>query len=356
MKGPRTRWPLFFVGGLAACSAAITTLGLSNAVDEIKFSHARHGRAKVECLACHESIYDAQTLTGSFLPPEAKCLECHKKEKASNNCQFCHTDVKLAQHWPTRKPNLKFGHQKHIELVKEDCSKCHFQLKEPGLDVRISGGHPACQQCHTPHGEQFQQTKCDSCHQDLKRYGLKPVTELSHQGDFLRNHALPARAAGQSCASCHEQNFCLDCHAKTAMAPLNVILPDRPDRDFIHRNDFFSRHPIEAAADPASCKQCHANKTCEQCHAANNVGAAAANPRNPHPPGWALPGSGQFHGDAARRDINNCASCHDQGAQSNCVTCHKVGGIGGDPHPPSFGRKHSLSEAHSNSMCLICHR
>ena len=50
--------------------------------DQIRFSHATHARAKVACLACHEEIYDAKTMEGRFLPPEAKCLECHKEKKA----------------------------------------------------------------------------------------------------------------------------------------------------------------------------------------------------------------------------------------------------------------------------------
>jgi len=51
----------------------------------------------------------------------------------------------------------------------------------------------------------------------------------------------------------------------------------------------------------------------------------------------------------------SCASCHDQGAQSNCVQCHKVGGIGGDPHPPGFRSRHNLNEARSDGRCVACH-
>jgi len=143
------------------------------------------------------------------------------------------------------------------------------------------------------------------------------------------------------------------------MVSLNVVLPDRPDKSFIHRNDFFSRHQIEAREDPGSCVRCHGSgekSSCVACHKSQNVASGLSTARNPHPAGWGLPGSGQFHGEAARRDIVSCASCHDQGAQSNCVQCHKSGGIGGDPHPVSFGSKHSLQEARSNGSCLVCHR
>jgi hypothetical protein len=339
----------------------MTAIGFAPDADEIKFSHARHAKAKVECLACHESIYDAKDLKGSFLPKEAKCLECHKKEKETGNCVMCHSEPKLAATWPRREPGVKIDHAKHIELTKEDCTKCHFALKEPGIDVKISAGHDACLSCHEPHGKQFDGAQCNGCHVDLKRYQYKPAAELSHQGDFLRQHQVAAKAAGASCASCHEQNFCLDCHGRTAMAAPGVGMQDRPDRSFIHRNDFFSRHSVEAQADPASCQKCHGatagQSSCMQCHTAQHVSTASLSPRNPHPAGWALPGAGNgFHGDAARRDATSCMSCHDQGAQSNCVSCHKVGGVGGDPHPITFGKRHSLAEARSSAVCLTCHR
>jgi Cytochrome c7 and related cytochrome c len=354
----RARLLLFALVSVAACATAMVTLR-NPVADEILFPHARHAKAGVECITCHDGVWDETALGKPQLPPEAKCLECHKAKKESRDCNFCHSEPQLAAAWPTPEPHLKFNHSKHIDLVKEDCKVCHIQLSEPRADKAPVEGHGACLSCHEgPHPAQFAQARCDTCHVDLKRYPMKPVVELSHQGDFVKNHAIAARAAGQSCAACHEQNFCLDCHTTvTALGPPGLMQPDRPDRNFIHRNDWLSHHPIDAAADPASCRSCHAPRSCDACHNSLNVGAAGSNPRNPHPPGWSARGFGvAFHGDAARRDINSCASCHDQGAQSNCVTCHKVGGVGGDPHPTGFSSQHSLQESRTNSMCLTCHR
>jgi hypothetical protein len=352
------RWPLLLCLALAARASAIE---LDVEADEIKFPHSRHAKAKVECLTCHEEIYDAKDLNGQFLPLEKKCLECHRKAKESGNCKMCHTEVKLAANWPKRQPHVRINHATHIEKVKEDCSRCHSKLKEPGIDVPISDGHSGCFSCHQPHVQQYQAAQCSTCHVDLKHSGLQPLAEFSHQGNWLKRHMTAARSEGASCASCHEQSSCLDCHAQTAMVPPGVGMQDRPDRSFIHRNDFFSRHMIEAAADPASCRKCHgaqsSRTSCQQCHTALNVSPASVSPRSPHPSGWALRGAGPaFHGDAAARDAVSCQACHDQGAQSNCVQCHRVGGIGGDPHPVSFGGHHTLQEAARTPMCLICHR
>ena len=350
----RRAW-LFGCLAAVACATAATILGTQPEGDEILFPHARHKAANVDCITCHEAVWDAKTLKGDFLPAEAKCLECHKAKKEQGQCGFCHADVKSAGPWPKREPRLNFDHAAHIERVKEDCSQCHSRQSQPRQPVPVSDGHAACMKCHN-HAEQYADAKCNTCHKDLAAYPLRPVTQLSHQGDFLRRHKSVAASDSTACATCHDQNFCLDCHAKTEMVKVETKLIDRPDRRFIHRNDWLGRHSVESRADPASCQRCHSTSSCETCHQLEHVGFGAPNARNPHPPGWSLPGSGDFHGDAARRDIQSCAACHDQGDASNCVQCHRVGGIGGDPHPGGFRTRHNLAEARQDGRCAACHR
>ena len=54
-------------------------------------NHAGHTKAGVECLTCHETIFDETALgqPGAF-PKEAKCLSCHKKQKEEGKCGMCH--------------------------------------------------------------------------------------------------------------------------------------------------------------------------------------------------------------------------------------------------------------------------
>lgn len=349
---------LLVLAAAIACATAATVMGTSPEGDEILFPHARHEQAKVECITCHEAIWDAKTLSApDLLPREAKCLECHKAKKAQGDCAFCHKDVRYAAAWPKRDPRLNFNHAAHLERVtpKEDCTKCHSRLSQPGKPAPVSDGHAACLKCHD-HAQQYADASCQTCHVNLAAYALRPVTQVSHQGDFVRRHGLIAKSNATSCSTCHDQNFCLDCHAKTAMVKVETKLIDRPDRQFIHRNDWLGRHSVEARADAASCRRCHSASSCDTCHQLEGVGAGVSDARNPHPLGWTLPGSGEFHGDAARRDINSCASCHDQGDQSNCVSCHKVGGIGGDPHPAGFRTRHNIADARTDGRCIACHR
>ena len=41
--------------------------------------------------------------------------------------------------------------------------------------------------------------------------------------------------------------------------------------------------------------------------------------------------------------------------RSICIDCHKVGGVGGDPHPAGWTNRHPRDEINRNPMCLTCH-
>ncbi len=357
----RARWPLL-LGTLlvAACTTLMTRLGAPR--DEIRFSHARHIEGGAECISCHEEVYDSTALGQPVLPAEKKCMECHKEKKAANECGFCHTVPEAPRTYAQRETGLKMDHSAHIERVEEDCGVCHASVARTGLLERSSVSMDTCLGCHE-HKAQFSEARCDTCHEDLRRYALRPTSAFSHEGNFLQAHGRAARSATSSCATCHDQNFCTDCHASTVGTRVELRQPERMDRWFIHGGDFLARHSLEARANATSCQQCHGASSCSSCHREQGLtpglssagGAHATSSLDPHPPGFNEPGSAQFHGPAARRDIASCAACHDQGAQSNCVECHRVGGIGGDPHPPGWSLRHGRDEINRNGMCLACH-
>ncbi len=360
MTGLRRFWPIW-LGALSGVAGA----GLFGNVrwrqpDQSRISHARHIKAEVECIACHESVYDATDLTAHHLPKEAKCLECHRKQKESGNCAFCHSNPADVEPKPKLEPKVKFNHSTHIDFMDERCTLCHTDLPEPGVPAKPPKMTACFQSCHdgthnkNPHQASYDKGECSTCHLDLWMNPLKPKSVYAHEGDFLHDHPLAARSSGAACSQCHDQSFCSECHARTVATGPDKLHFDRVDRAFVHRANFLAVHPTEANANPASCERCHTLSSCESCHTSKQVGAAATNPRSPHPQGWALPGSSDFHGDAARQDIGSCAVCHDHGGRSDCVSCHKVGGIGGDPHPPSFESRHRTVDR-ANPMCLECH-
>jgi len=130
-------------------------------------------------------------------------------------------------------------------------------------------------------------------------------------------------------------------------------LPHALEREFIHRGDFMVRHPIDARSQPAQCLTCHTQSYCDSCHVARGVSGNRLDAINPHPRGWIGPDptSPNYHGAEARRDIVSCAACHDQGPATNCIRCHRVGAVGGNPHPSGWRSMRSTDEG----MCRYCH-
>jgi hypothetical protein len=314
------------------------------------FPHSKHGG--FDCTDCHQEIAKNAKL-GTYKAPGAdKCAECHDKDAA-------HTP-------PTRVARteyaFKFSHADHLAKLqgkKDACGTCHQVLPEPGEKRKLTPPMSTCTSCHY-HEQEVAEARCRPCHVSLKAYGLVPLeqfTEFSHAGNFVKEHGRLAKNSAETCAQCHDQTYCATCHA-TATRPVKpeILFPENVTSDFIHRGQYVSRHQMDAERDPASCRKCHGSFFCESCHQAQNLSPRSLNPRNPHPRGWAQRGSGAFHGDAARTNIVSCSGCHDQGgAASICVACHQVGGVGGNPHPSGFIRRHDRDDKSKNVACRVCH-
>jgi predicted CXXCH cytochrome family protein len=344
----RTAW-LVALAALASSACAGLVGFIVDRADVIRVPHGMHVKGEVECGACHETIFKSTNLDTVDLPREQLCLGCHTEQDERKECGYCHRDPERPLPLRGHERQLVMNHQQHLKLVKDDCAACHQQLPEPYRTDRMA---PSMEGCLTCHQQDWDHGRCELCHRDLGRFALRPVSAFSHQAGFDRNHRLQARAQPESCALCHEQTFCSECHSKTNSPRVDLQFPERVDRSFIHRNDFLSRHSIEASADEATCQRCHGTDFCQSCHQRNGLVPGAPGGLNPHPGGF---GTRAGHGVAARQDIVACAACHDQGAASNCVTCHRSGGAGGNPHPQSWLMKHGNEEIGRNAMCKVCH-
>jgi hypothetical protein len=340
---------------LAACAAkdARNTEPAAKADPPFVFPHSPHIEGEVDCKACHGDIVVATKLLPTF-------RHAVLPTKNSDACNGCHDDadfkdkVKLALPPRTREFSVRMNHAAHLAQKGVTCLTCHKSAPEAGSAVPVKLEMGTCTACHKHQGD-YAQGKCTPCHVDLKRYP-KPVAAFQHAGDFLKTHGQLAKPTAESCAACHEQTFCADCHsASTVAARPSVIFPEEVQRNLIHRGDFVSRHQAEAGADPASCRRCHGSKFCDSCHTAQNfTQGSALQPRNPHPAGWGQKASGDFHGFAARKNIVLCAGCHDNGADALCVACHRVGGVAGvSPHPKAWNKKQG--DISKNPMCGVCH-
>lgn len=355
------RRPFIMIIGAVAALALVACAALQvkevRLASLLRFSHLKHAGEGMECGDCHEGIEASKGLDKArHIPTKETCQGCHDDEVAKT-CDKCHIgaerQVKLGR--PERK--LRFSHEAHAKRDKEGCKGCHPAAAgavKPGLKL-VPDMAGCADRCHKA---DLEQQRCDKCHVDLERFPIKPVAALGHRGDFIKRHGPLAKDPAR-CATCHDQTQCADCHARTAAMPLTIRFPERVDARFIHRGDYTGRHQRDAQADATTCRKCHGARHCSSCHEDQGLSKSAtstnANKPGTHGPQWMNPGASGFHGRKARREISSCASCHDRGVSSNCVTCHKVGALGGSPHPRRFGWADKASACRTNSMCASCH-
>ena len=206
--------------------------------------------------------------------------------------------------------------------------------------------------CHA-HADTFTAQSCDDCHHDLEGELRRPESHLVHDEDYLDRHGIDAATNPDVCSSCHLESSCASCHGVQVAA-----LPQRfdfanPKLSGLHRAGFRSRHGREAAAQRGLCLTCHREQSCLSCHAASGLASGGEALRNPHPAsGWVGATGGNAHGPAARRDPISCASCHGGAGEALCVSCHRVGGVGGSVHPVGFD---SALRPTRDAPCRKCH-
>jgi len=58
--------------------------------DFVFFSHARHGKAGVDCLICHGPVPARDVLQKEVSTSMKYCVDCHRARKATVECSRCH--------------------------------------------------------------------------------------------------------------------------------------------------------------------------------------------------------------------------------------------------------------------------
>lgn len=56
----------------------------------VKFRHAPHARAKIDCTTCHGDVAKGTVATPAVEHTMGSCLACHRQKKASDDCTACH--------------------------------------------------------------------------------------------------------------------------------------------------------------------------------------------------------------------------------------------------------------------------
>jgi hypothetical protein len=350
MTGRRARWLLLAAALAVGAVACARILGFGPA-ERRPFEHREHVLAGVTCVTCHAGIASAGEDGPLHLPDDASCVTCHTKPHDTRSCLGCHGQPYTAVDTLQAREHLRFSHQAHEDPLRGNCARCHTAVAEGGSRLRPQMA--TCLGCHE-HQDEFADRSCSRCHVDLEVEGSTPASHMVHGPGWDRGHGTAAASAADLCATCHGQKFCASCHGATAPTLTATMFFDDPERPSAHRAGFFARHSEEARAEPATCITCHAQEKCLSCHRERQVAPLAGATGlvgSPHPAGWVGPSSNE-HGRAARRDPASCASCHGGAGEALCVSCHRVGGIGGTPHPPGWS---STLDRLRDLPCRMCH-
>jgi hypothetical protein len=111
---------------------------------------------------------------------------------------------------------------------------------------------------------------CSECHENEPMKGtFKLFSSFNHTPAFVQDHKFAANQDIGTCAACHSQSSCSDCHAGKGVLSPALKLADRPDRASPHRGGYMTLHRVEGKADPTSCFKCHGrsnNQSCTTCH------------------------------------------------------------------------------------------
>jgi hypothetical protein len=315
-----------------------------------------------DCSLCHvplaETAFDRDRIaalpvpadheSGDFLDQEhgrlvtegsARCATCHTRER----CASCHVDTEgdvIAGF-----PPAPAGMELPPAVAHYNEPSTHFA----GQWLTLHGVDASRQECATCHTSD----DCASCHvqplppairalparADVEAPGVRMAASApgSHESAFfLEAHTTLAAANDASCATCHQQTFCVSCH-------------DGPVGGGYHPSSFLSRHAASAFGRDAECSSCHNTQIfCRECHV--QVGLTRTGRLGPgyHDDGpvWLL-----RHGQAARQNLESCVSCH---RQVDCTQCHGVlGAFKISPHTLGFDAERAW--ARSPRACLSCH-
>ncbi|MCB0717487.1 MAG: cytochrome c3 family protein [Bacteroidetes bacterium] len=333
------------------------------------------GISNVKCLDCHEVIKELVDLGKGYHAANAKqnCASCHK-EHFGREFDTIHLDTLSFRHNDTGYP-LIASHQSVA------CSSCHSAkfitapsvLKEKKTmeerENTFLGLPQTCATCHAddnPHGNQFADLDCSSCHLERKFEEVPlfdhnessfPLTGRHTDVECSNCHKPAADDIVQylgldftSCNSCHEDvhkgdmgGNCTSCHNTGGWNSINSASFERTFNHSKTGYELVGKHSALA------CASCHSKPARNTTYVRLRFVAGTQNKAYPHP------------------RSENCTSCHkdyhdgafvDSPEGAECNTCHTEDGW----QPSNFDidqhnelSRFELTGAHLATPCFACH-
>lgn len=236
-----------------------------------------HLAADNDCSYCHRPLHRATDWTSEdiagFPAPEshqaADFLVGHGEaaEAETDECMVCHTrDACEACHLNPEGAGVILRFERDSRVAALVASSEDPGIHPPGFAAAHRGAagadSPRCESCHATNF-------CAECHEGS-------VTPEFHGANYLIQHPAEAYARDMDCASCHSTEvFCRDCHTSVGVAGNTG-----GSSSFHDAQPFWLlSHGTAARQGMDSCASCHQQNDCLECHSAR--GGWRVNPHGP---------------------------------------------------------------------------
>jgi hypothetical protein len=187
---------------------------------------------------------------------QGECATCH----TSNDCLSCHVArvPEVIALFPDREAVAAPGAGLE-ERAPETHESLFFMAAHSSLAAADAG---TCATCHT-------ESSCVACHDG-------PANGGYHPPNFVARHSADAFARAEECATCHSTAaFCRACHEGGGLGGSARLGPGYHDAEPI----WLLRHGQPARQNLESCASCHQQSDCVQCH--GDLGAFQVSPHRP---------------------------------------------------------------------------
>lgn len=295
---------------------------------QINFSHKFHiGTQNKKCLDCHQDLDKVKFSKESSapFPTMETCYNCHNNQKATTNCEGCHTNLTTLKPKDHKKSNFLNEHKfVNGNTLDNKCMMCHTDN--------------FCQVCHSPIQYNGQNTKenfyvpfySKEGATRIDREDLQKLTTV-HNLNYRFTHALDANNKTYECKTCHDPvSFCASCHQNNGEIPTGIAPSSHLKPNFFTMgvNTGGGIHAKLARQDIEQCQTCHdvqgGDPICIKCHY-DNDGIKGTNPKT-HETGFMKDEKGMWHDTQGAV----CYTCHtDPQAKPNgikgvgfCGYCH----------------------------------
>jgi len=273
----------------------------------LKFDHSAH--KATDCKTCHGDLAKEGVglATRDQLPRMRLCFQCHDDQKASGTCTTCH----LADVEGRIRTTLPSGHLQPSGVLQGDAHDLDFRMHHKQA-AETSGRY-----CETCHAERF----CSDCHMGVAKpmdfHGGDYL--LIHSVEARRGtpDCSACHREQSFCVACHERSGVGARLETKGLGEFDSTSADRASH--FHPSGWAdakgrgaNHHAREFQRNPQQCASCHREDFCLQCHTAEPGSTAKF---NPHPAGWR--GSAQCQA-LAKRAGRMCLRCHVSPEQVGC--------------------------------------